>query len=29
VAVVNTDYAYLHALDGRLRIKIAAVKGSS
>jgi cation transport ATPase len=29
VAVVNTDYAYLHALDGRLRIKITAVKGST
>jgi heavy-metal-associated domain-containing protein len=26
---VNTDYAYLHGLDGRLRIKIAAVKGST
>ncbi len=26
---MNTDYVYLHALDGRLRIKIAAVKGSS
>jgi len=26
---VNTDYTYLHALDGRLRIKITAVKGSS
>jgi Ca2+-transporting ATPase len=29
VAVVNTDYAYLHALDGRLRVKIAVVKGSA
>jgi len=28
VAGVNARAAYLHALDGRLRIKVAAVKGS-
>ena len=26
---MNTDCAYLHAIDGRLRIKIATVKGSA
>jgi copper chaperone CopZ len=29
VAVVNAVSAYLHALDGRLRIKVPSVKGSS
>jgi copper chaperone CopZ len=28
VAIVNAVSAYLHALDGRLRVKVAAVKGS-